>query len=134
MKRKLFLIFFLVMPISFLAFWVLNLQSEGFEKEVQIAAEGLDPRDFLSGRYINLRLNWQKTNCTQFPAQVCPKKAFRETYRFYLPEDKANRLEELMQMQEPQLALIFGYKKEQTPRLKNLLINGLPWEEMLNRF
>ena len=134
MRHKLFLIFFLVMPISFLSFWVLNLQSDAFEKEVQIAAEGLDPRDFLSGRYINLRLNWQKTDCTQFPAQICPKEVFKETYRFYVPEDKANKLEKLIASQNFQPKLVFGYKEGKTPRLENLLINDLPWKEALTRF
>ncbi len=134
MRNKLFLIFFLMMPISFLTFWTLNLQSESFEKEVQIAAEGFDPRDFLSGRYINLRLNWQKTNCAQFPAEICPQKAFEKTYHFYVPEDKANRLEKLIETQNPSMMLVFGYKEGQTPRLKNLLINNLPWEEALTQF
>ena len=134
MRNKLFLIFFLAMPISFLAFWTLNLQSEGFEKEVQIAAEGLDPRDFLSGRYINLRLNWQKTDCAQFPDQICPQKAFEKAYHFYIPEDKANHLEKLIETQNPPLSLVFGYKEGQTPRLKNLLMNDLPWEKALTQF
>ena len=134
MRNKLLLIFFLVLPISFLAFFSLNLSRNVPETQVKIAAEGFDPRDLLSGRYIYLRLNWDKTDCKQFLNKICPKEKFERAYRFYLPEIEADQADALLQKEDVAFELVFNYTPDDMPHPADLLINGEPWKQFFNRF
>ncbi len=135
MKNKLYILaFFILLPIVILASWSIVLQNAQMTPFVTIAVEGFDPRDLLSGRYIYLHLNWEKTDCKQFLNKICPREKFETAYRYYLPETDADKLEKLMLEKNPALDLTFSYSKGETPRIQNLLINGIEWENWLSRF
>lgn len=132
MRNKI-LAFFLILPIMVLGVIIFNLQRVRAGKIVSVAAVGFDPRDMLSGRYVYLRLDWDKTDCAQFPQRICPKGVFTPTYRYYLPEVDADKAQKLLDKENPPMALDFFYTPDEKPMLKNWRINGKPWQEVLNQ-
>ena len=60
MSKKRILIL-LLLPIVYFIGWISYLVvAEIGVPQVKIYAEGYDPRDLLSGHYLQLKLNWQK--------------------------------------------------------------------------
>ena len=90
-----------------------------------------DPRDLLSGHYLQLKLNWQKTDCLQFEDRKCPKDRFAPVYRFYIPEQEAQNLEKLIRNPDTKTELIFTYPEKREPKIKELWINGSKWSQAL---
>lgn len=132
MNKKLVLIASLALPIIFLATWVGTIQYKiSKAPEVIIRAEGFDPRSLISGHYLNLRLNWQGTNCRQFSDNLCHPGRFNSIYDYYLPENDAIYLDKLIRQGNLKLELVFAYPKSKKPHLKMLLINSKPWAEWL---
>ncbi|MCL2673143.1 MAG: hypothetical protein FWF01_01990 [Alphaproteobacteria bacterium] len=95
-------------------------------QQVVVAITGYDPRDLLSGRYIEYVIDWDNTDCSQFSDAVCPKDEFPQRSRFYVPEAYADNLDRLFASrgQELQFAVVYAYARGHRPVAKELLING----------
>lgn len=135
MNKK--LIAALSLPVIFMAGWmgILSFECYGSQHDVIIAVSGYDPRDLLSGHYIDLSLNWKDTDCSQFFEGVCPQKAFLQRYKFYLPEKDAADMQTLINRygNSLDLALVFGYHLDERPVLKEMLVNNESWKTWLNK-
>ena len=130
MKKKLYL-FVLGIQVVFFAGWIAFLEiSVLSEPEVRITGTGYDPRNLLTGCYLNLRLTWEKTDCTQFPDNRCPTERFKSSYRYHLPELEAARLEKIVSRPDTKVELVFRLPKKGEPRPQNMLINGISWSEV----
>lgn len=131
MSKKRILIL-LLLPIVYFIGWISYLVvAEIGVPQVKIYAEGYDPRDLLSGHYLQLKLNWQKTDCLQFEDHKCPKDRFAPVYRFYIPEQEAQNLEKLIRNPDTKTELIFTYPEKREPKIKELWINGSKWSQAL---
>lgn len=140
--NKLIPILFLI-PVLFLAIWVnvLKIRQENGQP-VTVRIMGYDPRDLLSGHYIQYQIDWNKTDCTQFEKGICPQKEFYTTkrrgrpitnLRFYIPEENATQLDRLFRIRSDQLTfeVVYAYRKGVQPLAKQLLINGMDWREYI---
>lgn len=76
MNKK--LIAALSLPVIFMAGWmgILSFERCSIQHDVIIAVSGYDPRDLLSGHYIDLSLNWKDTDCSQFLKRFVRKSFF----------------------------------------------------------
>ena len=140
--NKKFLMFLFFIPFVCLFCWTtwLYMQRET-GKEVTVTISGYDPRDLLSGHYISFTIDWDKTDCTQFPDDICPKSEFcTETAwgrqcRFYIPEENAEKLNNLFLWRNSTgkvFEIVYSYHKGSEPLAKRLLINGTDWYKALN--
>jgi len=141
--NKKFLILALSFPFIALIVWTISLyiqQSTG--TEIKVAIMGYDPRDLLSGHYIRYTIDWEKTDCSQFPNGICPKDEFRKQSRFenqcrfYIPERHAEKLDRLFRRRNNTTMIfevIYSYQAGREPLAKKLLINGKDWRESLKK-
>ena len=96
--------------------------------EVVLPITGYDPRNLLSGHYIEFQIDWSKANCRQAEWKgICPTRDFSGVNRFYVPENRARELERLINNNQYKTEILFAYKPEMRPLAKELLINGEPW-------
>lgn len=117
------------LPVLILLMWVATIEVQrGQGREVVVRLQGYDPRDLLSGHYISYRLDWDKTDCSQFENKVCPIFSFERTGRYYVPEEKAVLLERIIQNNANEAAMLFSYQKGMKPLALKLLVNGESWE------
>lgn len=142
MKKSL-LIVALVFPLVCLLVWscYLSFERRNFS-EVTLSITGYDPRDLLSGRYIAYQIDWDKSDCSQFENNLCPKDEFckeeiwSRQCRFYVSETKAYALERLFARRNSDdnvFEVVFAYQKGRQPIAKELLINGKDWRESLRK-
>lgn len=132
MSKKIWLVLSLVFPIVFLLSWtIITEQNIKNAKEIIIRAEGYDPRNLISGHYLNLRLNWQETDCSQFSDNLCHPNRFESIYQYYIPEIDAPKLDKLAGNNKTKIELVFAYPKNKNPYLKDMLINGKNWKQWL---
>lgn len=124
----------LAFPWICLGVWVIWL-SIGFVsgKEVVVVVGGYDPRDLLSGRYIQYQIDWNETDCAQFPSGVCPKEEFCGVCRFYVSEARAGELDELLRFGERRFEVVYSYRPEEEPVAKRLLIDGMEWRQVVSQ-
>lgn len=139
MKTKILAISF-ALPFICLLVWTLDLawqRSHG--QEVTVAVMGYDPRDLLSGHYIQYQIDWGRTDCAQFK-NGCPKEDFCQEARwgrqcrFYIPQDKAKDLDTLFRKRNNdtlRFEVVYSYRRGQSAIAKQLLINGKDWRESL---
>ena len=143
-KKLLLLVFFL--PFLVLFCWCVFLyQQRESGIDIKVAIRGYDPVDLLSGHYISYQIDWDKTDCTQFPDEICPKERFckdsrwgREC-RFYIPEKYARQLDSLFRQyiwqsrkeKNMTFEVVYSYNKARKPMAKQLLINGKDWKESI---
>lgn len=136
MKRKnIFLSFF------FLPFFLLLCGTGYFLYTVQtapqviLAIKGYDPLDVFSGHYIQYKIDWEKTDCTQFAGHICPKKRFAHiSNRYYLPAQAAVEIDRLMRAQNSvpiHFDMVFSYAEGREPVARVLLINRQKWSSYL---
>lgn len=135
MPKKLLIVLFSV-PYFALISWAIYLYFQAQAGvDVKVAIQGYDPRHLLAGRYVEYVIDWEKTDCSQFESQVCPKEEFCEkrhytsnerSCRFYVDERKADALQKLLWRARNELnfEVIFSYKKGSKPLAKKMLING----------
>lgn len=124
----------IVFPILVLAAWSVFLQySMWRQPRVLVAASGYDPRNLLSGRYINLQLDWDKTDCQQFSRAVCPRERFRQKYVYYVSEAEARPLEQLIAKGKYRTELQFTLPAKGAPRVVGLWLDGEPWKSKLTK-
>ncbi len=138
MKAKILAICFAI-PFFCLLIWTLSLawhQHHGTEIKVSIA--GYDPRDLLSGHYIQYEIDWDHTDCTQFPQTICPFQDFCKEARwgrqcrFYIPEKYAEQLDALFRKrnnEDMKFEVVYSYHPNKQAIAKQLLINGKDWRE-----
>ena len=142
MNKKI-LALLLFAPLIALFAWTASLyvrQATG--RDVIVAIQGYDPRDLLSGHYIQYTIDWNRTDCGQFFNGVCPRKEFCKEARwgrqcrFYIPEANAKELDSLFRRRDTTdrgFEVIYSYKKGGNPLAKQLLINGKDWRESLKK-
>lgn len=121
MKNKIVaaLLFF---PAVVLGVYMLWLQGMTDFKRVEIAVSGYDPRDFFAGNYMNLQLDWDKTDCGQFENGVCPKEDFGEFYNFYIRQKNSYRL--AYKVNAGSVKLVFSYEHGFEPMIVDLRVDG----------
>lgn len=99
--------------------------------EVILPITGYDPRNLLSGHYIEFQIDWSKANCRQADWRgSCPRGDFRGVNRYYVPENKAHELERLINNNRFVSEIVFAYKPGTRPVAKELLIDGQPWNQL----
>ncbi|MCM1323589.1 MAG: GDYXXLXY domain-containing protein [Acetobacter sp.] len=122
------------LPVFILLAWVATIEVQRHQgREVVVRLQGYDPRDLLSGHYILYQLDWDKTDCAQFENGVCPRAAFDRTGRFYVNENKAKALENVIRDKANKTEMLFSYRKGVKPLALRLLVNGKSWEEAVDK-
>ena len=142
MNKKI-LAFIFVIPFAALLTWTMWLYTQqATGKEVKVAVTGYDPRDLLSGHYIQYTIDWDRTDCGQFSDGICPKNEFCKEVRwgrqcrFYIPEKNARELDRLFWRRNTTdmiFEVVYSYHKGSEPLAKQLLINGKDWRESLEK-
>ncbi|MBQ4400058.1 MAG: hypothetical protein II830_02040 [Alphaproteobacteria bacterium] len=112
----------LFLPVIGLGFYMLWLQTMTEFRRVEIAVAGYDPRDFFSGNYMNLRLDWNSTDCSQFKDNVCPKEDFDLFYHFYIRQENSQTLTQKVNAGD--VKLVFSYEHGYKPMIVDLSVNG----------
>lgn len=124
-----------IAPFVFFTLWMSSLAVNNalMSNQVKVAASGYDPRDLMAGHYIELRIDWERTDCSQFKDNLCPAKDFHSFYRFYVPEEDAYELDRTIRKIEnnDKIDLLFAYHPHRQPLLKNLLIDNKTWQKWL---
>ena len=125
--------FVLLIPFIGMCCWVMYYAHfVKNESEIILPIGGYDPRNLLSGHYIEFQIDWVKANCHQSNWKgSCPKGDFRGISRFYVPENKANELESFLNNGHFSTEIVFAYKAGFRPVAKELLIEGQPWENFI---
>ena len=129
----------LAMPLVCLAVWTGYLTYErATGVEVKVSVRGYDPRDLLSGHYIQYQVDWEKTDCSQFEGGVCPQDDFcvderwGKQCRYYVPELYSYALDTLFRKRNENdliFEVVYSYKHGRKAIAKELLINGKHWQE-----
>ena len=121
--------FILLIPFIGMCCWVLYYAH--FVKsatEVVLPITGYDPRNLLSGHYIEFKIDWSRANCRQADWRgTCPKGDFYGVSRYYVTENKVHELERMINSGQYDTEILFAYKPGMRPIAKELLINGQPW-------
>lgn len=132
MQSHKLLMIFLILPIILLAAWILKIETDlKTEKTVTIRMSGFDPVDLLSGHYLYLRPNWHETDCAQFSDNTCPTDLFSSSYRYYLPEFDAQKLDQHVWQKNPPIDMIFVLRGKSKPMVQKLMIDGKSWQDWL---
>jgi len=144
MNKKLFLLAAFAVPLVCLMAWTAMLYTQRNNGvDIKVAVTGYDPRDLLSGHYIAYTIDWEKTDCSQFPDGVCHADAFCKEMswqrwnsgrqcRFYIPEQYARSLDTLFRNRNSEdmvFEVIYSYNKGRKAIAKQLLINGKDWHD-----
>lgn len=143
MKNKL-LLFILLIPVICLFVWNCFLwHDKDSGTEITVRIMGYDPRDLLSGHYIRYRINWDKTDLTQFENKAITKDDFvdslnKTSYRFYVSEAHAKYLDKLLmeswnakEEDKKKVEVVYSYKKGKHPIAKKLLVDGQPYQKVI---
>lgn len=120
--------FLLAVPFVIVAGWMMYYTSFTHRaQEVVLPIQGYDPRNFLSGHYILFQIDWEHADCHQADWNGnCPRTAFTDINRFYVPENQAHSLERSIQSAHTRAKIVFAYQPGQRPVAKTLLLNGKP--------
>ena len=143
----------LALPFVLVCSWAMyyaNFVSHA--EDVTLPIRGYDPRNILSGHYIQFQIDWDIANCHQSDWNgICPRNEFKGINRYYVPENKAKSIERainrtnqgvglvyfpvgehvnsdlamLSQTSRAAAEIVFAYKKGKRPIAKDLLINGI---------
>ena len=142
MNKKVLLVI-LFLPLVALLGWVSYLYvQQSLGQNIKVAVTGYDPRDLLSGHYIQYTIDWDRTDCTQFSDGICPENEFCKKgrwgrqCRFYIPQKNARELDSLFWKRNTTdmiFEVIYSYRRGSEPIAKQLLINGKDWREMIEK-
>ena len=140
MKNKILAVCF-ALPFCILVGWTLLLSwQQQHGQEITVAVTGYDPRDLLSGHYIQYQIDWDHTDCSQFathmcaPQDFCQEKRWGRQCRFYIPERHARALDNLFRQrnnEDMKFEIVYSYTPGRQAMAKRLLINGRDWWESL---
>ena len=128
MKNKI-LAALLFLPIVVLGSYMLYLHCLSNFKKVEVAVQGYDPKDFFSGHYMYLHLDWDKTDCAQFAGNVCPKKDFNENYTFYIKKEQSDKLTQ--KVNAGVVKLQFSYSHGFEPIVTDLFVDEKSFMEFV---
>lgn len=143
MNKKL-LAMFLIIPLLCLIVWAGHLE---YQKQtgyiIKLPITGYDPRDLFSGHYINYQIDWEKAKCEYGNCDYLNKDAFCQKKvckvckgcknRFYIPEEYAQKLDELFQAKNKKdmtFEIIYSYTGKRAYATQ-FLINGKDYKEFL---
>lgn len=108
--------------------------------EIVLPVRGYDPRDLLSGHYIEYQIDWDRVDCNVFPDGKCDTAAFGDSWRgqrFYIPESRAGELDRLFRGRNSdtmKFSVAYAYVGKGRPAIaKKMLINGVEWSEYLRK-
>ena len=140
-KKTLYITLF--SPLFCLICWCLFLTCQRQNgTDLTLPIMGYDPRDLLSGHYIQYQIDWDKVDCTQFPKSSCPKQDFckearwGKQCRFYIPEKDANELNQLFLSRNSNnlnFEVVYSYQSGKKAIAKQLLINEQDWKNFLGK-
>ena len=121
--NKQILALMLLTPFVVLVVWSLYYLSFTRQAtEVVLPIRGYDPRNLLSGHYIQFQIDWSSADCQQADWNgVCPKSEFKGVDRYYVSETEANRLERRINSGVPS-NIVFAYHKGRRPVAKDLIV------------
>lgn len=119
----------LFLPVAALGAYMVYLSGLANFARVEIAVTGYDPRDLFAGHYMNLRLDWAKTDCKQFVDGNCPIADFKGFYNFYVKKEQATDLEKAVIKND--MKLIFSYQKGFEPMIVDLTVDGVSYKQYL---
>lgn len=128
MKNKI-LATLLFLPVFGLGFYMLWLQTMTNFQRVEIVVAGYDPRDFFSGNYMNLQLDWASSDCSQFKENICPKQDFDLFYHFYIQQKNSGILTQ--KVNAGNAKLVFSYESGYKPMIVDLLVDGKSYIEFV---
>lgn len=128
MKNKLVLML-LFLPVVVLGGVISYYDYATHFSRVEVVVEGYDPKDFLSGYYMELQPNWTKTDCTQFAEQKCPQEAFEQRYKYYINRKQSDKLTQAVNAGI--VKLVFSYAEGRTPYIVDLLVDGKSYMEYI---
>ena len=118
MKTKILL----ALPVAVLLVWVAALRiSLSTAEKIVLPVEGYDPRDLLSGRYLSVRV--------LYPENSPHKDCCNNIRRFYVPENKAFKLEKILNRSAVRAEMVVALPKYGEPAPVDLLLDGKPWRE-----
>lgn len=124
------LIFVLLFPMLILLLWVGYVSWLTYVgKTIKLPGSGYDPRDLLSGKYILLKIDWEKADCKQFYDNICPQEEFEKVYRYYAPEDETQTMEKSINTDSPEITMEFTYKRGKMPILKEIYFDNKVWKD-----
>lgn len=153
MKHKILL----YVPVITLLLWLVSIQMAlDTAERVVLPVEGYDPRDLLSGHYLQIRTRYpvrpdakdsgQKLffcfdNSKLFPKKPDKCRVFisgENLYgrfndgidRFYVPEDKAKPLERLLREGARKAEIVLSVDKNGSAYVTDLLFDGKSWKEL----
>lgn len=118
MKTKILM----ALPIIVLFCWVSALQlSRSTAEKIVLPVSGYDPRDLLSGHYLRVRV--------RYPENSRYKDCCNNIRRFYVPEDRAQVLEQALNSANVTAEMVIALPKNGEPKPVDLLLNGKSWTE-----
>ncbi len=155
MNRIVFAVALPIIVLFSLIFYKQHIVNTG--ETVVLTIEGVDPRDLLSGHYLNYRIDFQAENqcnnqfintqlclrpyrrfakedqvdvdCQLYLSGSCRAGQFKAGIeRYYIPEADAKELDKLVR--ESRGKLLVSINKEGKAVIKDLLIDGESWEKM----
>lgn len=144
MLKKYSNLILMIAPTLVLMVWALMLSIELHSgQEVTVRIKGYDPRSLLSGHYISYDIDWDKTDCSQFEKNVCPKEDFEslqsnnfngvwhgrwgKQYKFYICEKDAQFLDREIRKTDNVAEIVYSYRAGKKPYALRLLVNGKSW-------
>ncbi len=120
----------LLLPLIFFVSWSGSLAwQQTYSPTYEVVINGYDPRDIVYGKYIRFRYDWENPE-SQKPEDKDNLPIFG---RFYVPENKAYNLEQMMRdetLRNKFKASVVIYGKKNS--IKKLTIDGLSWQEALD--
>ena len=138
MNKKTWIYAAIFAPFLVLVGWtVMTVNYRSTASEIVLPVRGYDPRDLLSGHYIQFQIDWDRADCRQFPNGQCDRQAFERNRfgeRFYIPEKRASELNAMFRRRNTEnrvFSVIYAYEPGKPAIKKNLLINGQEWSEYL---
>lgn len=112
----------LALPIIALFCWVSVLQvSLSTAEKIVLPVSGYDPRDLLSGHYLRIQV--------LYPENSPYKDCCNDIRRFYVPENKARALENVLRSSAVKAEMVIALPKYGSPAPVDLLLNGKSWRE-----
>jgi len=153
-SRKLLLVTLMIPNLALLSLTTSKISNLLIGREVELPIVGYDPRDLLSGHYLVYRVDYGVTNlcttpdevpgfvcldnrtftqdnpggCSLFIKGTCKHLRFESGIeRFYIPEEKATMLDQMVRGK--QASIVISITGSGHAQVKNLLLNGKPWEE-----
>jgi uncharacterized membrane-anchored protein len=150
MKKKYLLLFFFI-PMICLFLWACFLEyDKNSGHKILVSIKGYDPRDLLSGHYIQYVINWDKTDLNQFNNKSFTQQEFikslnKKALRFYVSEKYLKDLNSILSQnttfnfilngfqEKYEIEVIYSYKKGKHPIASYLLINGENYQNFFNK-